>query len=189
MELYHSTQFELTNLFLDKYLISRSVRHSGAFDLFQGEDIYEFILPAAKTVSLGIFGGHIRILERAMQLPEGMPLAEMYFHRERDILFDQSGLRDRIEHGLFHGNDVIGAEDAHIRQDRHAGKAEAVTKRGYLRGQVEMNGFAGLEGGHGLADGNGTGFHEGMEVGLVDLQASRRGHLQAAPALVALFHV
>jgi len=29
-----------------------------------------------------------------------------------------------------------------------------------LRGQVEVNGFTGLEGGHGLADGNGARFHK-----------------------------
>jgi len=38
-------------------------------------------------------------------------------------------------------------------------------------------------------NGNGAGFHEGVEVGLVNLEAPRRGHFQAATALVALFHM
>ena len=49
--------------------------------------------------------------------------------------------------------------------------------------------FPGCEGGHCFTDGNGAGFHESVEIGLVDFQAPWRSDFQAAPALVALFHV
>jgi len=113
-------------------LVCRGVGEGSAFELYQGEDIHQFVGAAAETVFLGKLGGLVRILEWTVQLPEGVTFPEMDFHRQRDILFDQLGLTDRVEHGLFHGDNVIRAEDTDIRQDGHAGKTEAVTNGGHF---------------------------------------------------------
>src|SRR5690606_10020687 len=94
-----------------------------------------------------------------------------------------------IEHRGFEGDNIIRAKNSGIGQNRHAGKTKAVTNRGHMRSKGQMHRLACLKGRKGLACADGTGFLEGMEIGLIDFQAARRGYLETAPALVALLEM
>ena len=145
------------------------VGHRSDRRLLDRQYVDQFVFAISQPQPRAEFGDQVRVLERTVQLPEGMSLACMHLHRQGNILFDQFHLGGGIQHGAIDGHDVIRSKDACIRQDRHGREPEAVTHWRHVCGKRKVSHLLGLEAGKDNARRDGTGFLEGVEIDRRDL--------------------
>ena len=153
------------------------------------ENVDQLVGARAEAELFAVDGDQVGVFVGPVQPAEGMALAGVHLKDAGQVLLDQRRLGDHVQRGRFQGDDVVRAKDAGVGQDGHAGKAKAVANRRHVRRQGQVRGLLRRKRRERDRGADGAGFLEGMEVDRVNLEAAGRGHLEAAPALVAVFEV